>query len=155
MKNIVIEVNRSDIEGRVAMYTSYAGAGAEDGESGGMHYAKLATVSEDSTLLSRFLGDACSRAVERLKAFITDTLYDGEKVRVCVELSSSFDDGVLATVRESFSQYLALFVTSRWMRLAGFAQAAEWDSEGARRLEEMERHMYHRRRPVRRREQKS
>lgn len=149
MKTIILEIPVSEIEDRVSLATSYTGARRETDGSLGSEYLRIATVSEDSLLLSRFMADAVSNAADTLKDFLTETLFDGRMVRLSVEVSEGAGDGLAVALKDTFVQYLSAAATGRWMRLACPQFAEEWEEEAAKRLLEISRALCHRRAPRR------
>lgn len=151
MKTINLSIDSGEIRSRVAMSTAYTGLKQTRGadSDGPEAYGRIATVEEDALLLSRFLSDACTRAVSRLKAFVTEALYDGLRVNLTLSVSDMYDDGLTPAVHKGFGEYLAAAVTARWMRLVQPERAPEWDTEADARLAELEVHLCHRMRPRR------
>lgn len=149
MKTIVLEVARSDVEEKVAQSTVYLGLKTPVTDGRGDLIDRVATVDNDSFLLSGFIAEAYAEAVERLKGFVKDAELSDGGVRLVLEVSGAYDDAVTPTVATGFCSFLVAYVMSRWLRLSFPGKETEWDQEAEHRLTAMERNLYHRRRPKR------
>lgn len=147
MKKIEFEINKEEIVAMVDEAAAYTGVKTETGD--GSVYDRVATVSEDAGLLSRFLSDAYARASEKLTGFVKSGMYDGNKLRIDLEVSDSIAPGTQDVAARLLKEYLAAFVTARWMRLAMPAKGDEWQTEADALLLKIERQLYSRRKPVR------
>lgn len=150
MKTIILEVARSDIEGKVAQTTAYLGWKSPGEEGRGELLDRVATVDGDAAMLSGFIAEGYASAVERLKGFVADAAFSEDNVRLMLEVSGAYDDSVTPTLATGFRLFLVATVMARWLRLSFPDKAEEWEKEAQRLLFTMERNLYHRRRPCRR-----
>ncbi|MDE6142681.1 MAG: hypothetical protein K2F94_01240 [Muribaculaceae bacterium] len=149
MKNIVLEVARSDVEEMVAQSTAYLGFKSPGQADRGEWIDRVSMVDEDRTLLERFVSESFAMAVERLKEFVVDADCSGSRLRLTLEVSVAYDGSVTVAVSESFRSYLAASALGRWLRMSYPEKGAEFDAEAIAHLSTMERNLYHRRKPVR------
>ena len=147
MKKLEFDIEKSSIEEMIGEATAYAGAKSVSGE--GATYERVATAEGDRRILERYLSDACAAAVERLRPFVVGVNFSGERVRMTLEVSGSYEDSMQPAAESAFRSYLAAWATGRWMRLTMPEKWEEWRSETDRLLNELERNLYHRRRPRR------
>lgn len=150
MKTIILEVARSDIEGKVAQTTAYLGWKSPGEEGRGELLDRVATVDGDAAMLSGFIAEGYASAVERLKGFVADAAFSEDNVRLMLEVSGAYDDSVTPTLATGFRSFLVATVMAGWLRLSFPDKAEEWEKEAQRLLFTMERNLYHRRRPCRR-----
>lgn len=150
MKTIILEVARSDIEGKVAQTTAYLGWKSPGEEGRGELLDRVATVDGDADMLSGFIAEGYASAVERLKGFVADAAFSEDNVRLMLEVSGAYDDSVTPTLATGFRSFLVATVMAGWLRLSFPDKAEEWEKEAQRLLFTMERNLYHRRRPTRR-----
>lgn len=149
MKNLILEIEKGVVERNVAQTTAYTGAKSEGGGGDGV-YDRVATIEGDGGMVERFVRDACCTVAERLKEFVTTVNYAGESIRLSLEMSDAYDESMLPAARNGFESYLTACAIARWMRLAYPAKAPEWETEASWQLTELERNLYHRRKPRRR-----
>lgn len=149
MKNIQLSYSRSSIEESVGEFTSYSGVKNES-EDGGATFRRVATVAEDSRLLSGFLSQACSVASDRLRSHIVESSYDGNELKITFDVSDSFKESSKKDIERSFREFAVAFAVARWMRLAWREKAEDWDETARRTLLDVERHLCHREPPKRR-----
>lgn len=149
MKKIEFIVEKTTIEREIGESTAYAGAKSPARDEGDT-FDRVATVDDDSGVLARYIAEACCAAAERLKQFVTGIDFLGDRIRLTLEVSGSYDDSMMSAAENAFGSYLSAYALSRWMRLALPEKAGEWEAEAMRLMSELERNLYHRRRPLRR-----
>lgn len=148
MKKINIGITREELEDMVRENTAYTAAKLEE-EGRGEKMERIAAVDADTRLLSRLLRDASGKVGERLRDHVTEQSYDGNTLRLELEVGNCYDETSAAGLKAALGSALAGYVTGRWMRLACPAKAAEWEHEGADQTEVALRLLLQRRRPVR------
>lgn len=148
MKTLELTIRKTDLEDDVAQATSYTGAKDGSDPAGGV-YDRVATIDGDSTLLGRFIEEACSTVAERLKDFVTGVEPADDAITLRIATSEAYDTSMIPAALRAFRAYVAATVTARWMRLAYPAKAPEWDAEADRALASLERNLYHRKKPSR------
>lgn len=149
MKILTFDISKSEILEVVAEFSAYAGTKLAPDDDDGKTFFKVATLSDDALLLSRFLADAGAECLEKLKDFVTDTSFNGTSFHISLEVSEAYDDAATPFVLNSLKSFLAAAVLARWMSLAMPSQRDEWKAEAFRILSEVERRLYHRVRPRR------
>ena len=149
MKNIVLEVARSEIERQVADSTAYLGLKSPSSEERGELVERVATIADDVRLVDGFVTDAYALLLERLKEFVAGSEVGEGEIRVILEVSEAYDEAMTPTIKKCFRGYVVSFVMARWLRLVYPDKASEWEAEAALHLSTMERNLYHRTKPKR------
>lgn len=155
MKNIALEVARSDIERKVEEATGYLGVKAPVQGAGSARedlVDRVSVIGSDRALLGSYIADTFTVIVERLKDFVSECEDGSEKITLTLEVSGSYDDSATAAVTRGIESALTAGVVARWLRMAYPDKAAEWEDESRKCLAAVERHLYHRIRPRRRKE---
>lgn len=150
MKTFEIEITRDEIAGKVALATACVGSHREEAGSCGAAFMKIAVCNGDTLLLSRLLSDAVAVAADRLRDFLRESLYDGNRLRLVIETSGACGTSSLREVGDAVSQYLAAAVTARWLRMAAPGEAQPWESDASAKLDSLQRLLCHRTKPTRR-----
>lgn len=153
MKKVEITVKKSDVYADVGLTTSYTGAKGPAGSDGmptAADYQRVATREEDERLLTHYWTDAASELTERLKGFVTEADFTGDALRLGLEVSGGYDEGMTPVVEASVRSYMSSAVSASWFRIADPGKAGEYERDAARFLTQAERQLYHRKAPSRR-----
>lgn len=150
MKTLILRATEAEILEKVGGITAYAGVKEPTAGDDGRLFDRLSIADEDSALLRRFMLAAFSEALERLKDFAVGSSSVAMVLELRLEVSESYDESLTPAVGESFRLYLAAAVLWHWLRLAWPDRAGEWAEEAQKHLLNIERNLYHRRRPQKR-----
>ena len=151
MKTIIINIKRGDVLAEVGRITAYTGVKSDDSDSGAL-FERVATVEEDAELFARYWRDACAIVAERLKQFVGGAGFGREELSLNLEVSGAFDDSLSPSVETAVFSVIAALLSARWFRLSMKEKAEEWEEEASRLLAEIERMLFHRRAPRRKKQ---
>ena len=146
MKNLKISIKKAKIFSNVSLNTAYTGAKSEalDG-----FFERVATVSDDDTLLSNLWKDMTGIILEKLKPYISETTVNTDSLDITFLLSNSFDDSLALSLEEDINTSFVAGVTARWFRFSSPDKAAEWESEASRAIDSTLSKLCYRRPPKR------
>lgn len=148
MKIIKIYVKNADIFAEVAKTTAYAGAKTDSGDPA-TTFDRVATVDPDENLLERYRQMACSELIDALRAFVTGADFSGPTLSLTLEVSGSYDDSLTRSVETDIFSFIVAAISARWFRVTWPAKAGEYGEEARGFITEATRKLYHRRRPMR------
>ena len=146
MKNIIISIAKPSILENVSLNTSYVGAKSRNDS---LEFDKVATISEDDTLLTRFWVEMCGVVTDRLKEFIVSSTGDSEKLSITLELSNAYDESLSPSVKDDVFSAIAAGVTARWLQYTLPERASEWHQSATSLLERSFSKLCQRRKPSR------
>ena len=146
MLKIIISISKSAILDEVSLNSEYAGV-KTPGETG--LYDRVATVEADSLLLSRFWTEMCGEITDRLHDFITSSSISEDLFSLNLELSNAYDPSLTQSVIDDLRGATAAGVTGRWFRFTFPDRADAWTEKAASHLAKAYAKLCHRRKPVR------
>lgn len=148
MKIISINIHREEIDRELSKITAYTGVKSPSG--GDLKTIdRIATVDEDSALLSRYWQKAGSILADRLKDFITGAAVSDSTIALTLEVSGAYDDALTPSLETDLKGFVAAAMTRSWFAITLPDRVAEWDAESERLLRDASRKLYHRRKPRR------
>lgn len=131
----------------VSLASSYAGAKSEAADA--EFFDRVAVISADAALLTRFWHETAGIITGRLQPFIVAAGIDDDRLTLKMEMSGSYDESLNTSVEADLFSSLSTGVTARWFRYSFPARAAEWEKESLDLLERAFRKLCHRIRPQR------
>lgn len=143
MKIIHISILRTEVLNELAQTTAYAGS-RRPAEVTDTEFAKIATVEEDTSLLTLYWEEACSMAVERLKQFVATVDFAGAALILSLAMSDAYDLSLTPSVECSLKAFLMAAVAARWFRMALPEAAPQYEGDALRLMADVERKLYHR-----------
>lgn len=146
MKILNISIKKAEILEEVALAAAYSGAKTEAAEG---FFDRVATIEDDSGILSRFWTLICGRVADKLKNFITASEISGDSLSLTLELSGAYDDTLSPSVKSDLFSAMASGVTAKWFRITFPARAPEWEDQSAELLERALSKLCHRLPPQR------
>lgn len=148
MKYIELTIRNADIFLELNKMTAYTGVKTESNASNAL-YDRIVTAGEDSDILERYRGMACSELVERLKEFVVsaDSSDESLTLRLCV--SGAYDDILTPSLRTDIFMFITANIAARWFRLTFPEKADEYKEEAERLLGDAVKKLFHRKRPTR------
>lgn len=146
MKKIKIFIAKEAVFDDVSLNSEYAGLKSP---SESPIYDRVATVSEDSQLLSGFLTLAFGELIRKLRSFVVSSSCDGASVSLDLEVSGAYDESMTPSLKEDIFRWLVTNVSGHWFRLTLPDRTAEWENLSAELLASIESKLCARRKPSR------
>lgn len=145
MKNLIISIALSSIIDDVSLNSAYAGAKSNDD---GSLFSRVATISDDRTLLSKFLTETCGMVTDRLKEFIVSSSLDSSNFSLKLEISNAFDESLAPFIKDDIHSAIVSGVIYRWFRFTFPDRAEEWKNQSVCLLSSALSKLCQRRKPV-------
>ena len=163
-KNIV--VNKASVYNEVEKTTSYAGVKIDDlqpqprqqdEQTGTSAYDRIRTTDSDREMLERYWTEACNRATDRLKDFITETqdYSEGHGVAlaknfdITLSLSSSWDTDKTQSISLGLYSFFVYYICAKWFGLSNKEEADTYLQSAENELDKVMRAVYYRKKPTR------
>lgn len=148
MELIELKIDRSEVYEEVAKATDYTGSKMENGDDDIRD--RILITDADLETLGRMWIEAASVANDRLKAmFRAGSRPSEDEYRVTLEVSKSFDRGLIPSVVASLKSYFVLAITGKWYKYANKGEAGDYFTEAGEMMEDVLRKLYSRMRPRR------
>ena len=146
MKKINISITKQEIFHEVSLNTAYTSVKSDNPKA---IFPRVATIDEDSTILSRFWILACGTITEKFRNLITVSSTTGDNLALTLDVSGSFDDSLTESLKQDIFDALVAMVTAHWITLSLPEKSSEWQLQGSRLLESAYSKLYCRKRPTR------
>ncbi len=146
MSTVSINISKSTVLAGVGKLTHYAGSKMDgDGEA----FERVSTTDSDADMLGQFWDAACDGVTEALKRFIT-SVSTSTAYAATLDVSSSYDSSLTASMTTNIQNYLTLYIVSRWYKLANKSEAESYALEAAGQLNEALSKVFYKKKPTRR-----
>lgn len=146
MKIISLSLAKSTIIDDVALNCAYTGVKSEDG---GNIYERVATLEEDTLILSDFFFEMCGEITDKLKEFIISSDLSDENFNLVLQISGAYDDALTPSVKKDICNSLEAGITARWFQFTYPSRASEWREKSISLLNRSVSKLCQRRRPQR------
>ena len=162
MIEITITALKPDVLNEVARTTAYEGK-KTTGEEGA--YERIFTTEEDKEMLQRFWDEAASTVTEAMKRFVVSisdshietgkdangnsTTTTTEAYEAKLEVSSSYDTALTASIEKSLYSFFVNAIVSKWNNFVKEGQVERYEIEANAALEDIMRKLFYKKRPTR------
>lgn len=159
---VTLTVRKANVYNEVSKTTSYTGAKKMDEDD--KAYKRIMTKNEDEVQLNRFWDETCTSFCEMMKKFLksdnaislsprasigTEFVEDMTGHQFVLELSQSFDEALLPSMRQELTSYFVMNITAKWYVLANKAEAQDYAVASAALLEGIHRKACYKKKPTR------
>ena len=140
-----ISVSKGDVFDNVKKATGYTASkmvGDED------TYERIAVTQGELEDLGVFWLEACNIATDLLKPFIGGGV-ETDNYQVTLDMPSSFDGNLSASINSSLNNFFILYITSRWFKYANKSEASSTLEDAEAMLADVKRKIYYKKKPTR------
>lgn len=146
---ILLWVDKENVMREVAVTTSYTGGKMENDEHA---FERISTVDEDEKHLERFWEESRAEICQELIGLVTSegmSATDPERYELRLDVSRSFDEALLPSMRVSLTGYFVQSIASRWYVYTNKGEAGEYADKASTLLDDIHRKAVYKKRPVR------
>lgn len=158
---ITLSIDKREVMREVAITTAYTG-GKMDTDANAAE--RIATVDEDESHLERFWeesrADICQELIGlvsyegMVKAVVVKPREEGSKTpgehyELRLEVSKSFDEALLPSMRLSLFSYFVQSIAARWYVYTNKGEAGEYADKAATMLDDIHRKAVYKKKPTR------
>lgn len=132
----------------VAVTTAYTGGKMKDDDGA---QDRIATVDEDECHLERFWEESRAELCQELIGLVTGEglTGDGGRYEVRLEVSRSFDEALLPSMRVSLLSYFVHNIVAKWYIYTNKGEAGDYADKAATVLEDIHRKAVYKKKPTR------
>ena len=146
MTDVTLAVDKNKVYDEVAKTTSYTGAKMQGDDKA---YERIFTTDEDQQMLERFWTEASNAATEQLKQFLEINLSDSSCYKVQLELSSSFETQLQASIETSLFSFFVSVIVGKWYKFTNKSEAESYTNEAVGMIEDVMQKIYFKKKPKR------
>ena len=146
MKKLILSVNKADVYNEVAKTTSYTGAKMENDATA---YTRIFTTEEDKDILERFWNESKNSVAGDLKKLLSEEKEENGTYTLTLEVSSSFDDNLIASMQRSLFSFFVMSIVSKWYIFTNKKEAESYATSALGDMEDVMRKAYYKKRPTR------
>ena len=146
MTDVTLAVEKNKVYDEVAKTTSYTGAKMQGDDKA---YERIFTTDEDQQMLERFWTEASNAATEQLKQFLEINLSDSSCYKVQLELSSSFETQLQASIETSLFSFFVAVIVGKWYKFTNKSEAESYTNEAVGMIEDVMQKIYFKKKPKR------
>lgn len=146
MKKLILSVNKADVYNEVAKTTSYTGAKMENDATA---YTRIFTTEEDKDILERFWNESKNSVAGDLKKLLNEEKEENGTYTLTLEVSSSFDDNLIASMQRSLFSFFVMSIVSKWYIFTNKKEAESYATSALGDMEDVMRKAYYKKRPTR------
>lgn len=146
MTDVTLAVDKNKVYDEVAKTTSYTGAKMQGDDKA---YERIFTTDEDQQMLERFWTEASNAATEQLKPFLEINLSDLSCYKVQLELSSSFETQLQASIETSLFSFFVSVIVGKWYKFTNKSEAESYTNEAVGMIEDVMQKIYFKKKPKR------
>lgn len=146
MKKLILSVNKADVYNEVAKTTSYTGAKMENDATA---YTRIFTTEEDKDILERFWNESKNSVTGDLKKLLNEEKEENGTYTLTLEVSSSFDDNLIASMQRSLFSFFVMSIVSKWYIFTNKKEAESYATSALGDMEDVMRKAYYKKRPTR------
>lgn len=146
MKKLILSVNKADVYNEVAKTTSYTGAKMENDVTA---YTRIFTTEEDKDILERFWNESKNSVAGDLKKLLNEEKEENGTYTLTLEVSSSFDDNLIASMQRSLFSFFVMSIVSKWYIFTNKKEAESYATSALGDMEDVMRKAYYKKRPTR------
>lgn len=146
MKKLILSVNKADVYNEVAKTTSYTGAKMENDATA---YTRIFTTEEDKDILERFWNESKNSVAGDLKKLLNEEKEENGTYTLTLEVSSSFDDNLIASMQRSLFSFFVMSIVSKWYIFTNKKEAESYATSALWDMEDVMRKAYYKKRPTR------
>ncbi|MDE6578420.1 MAG: hypothetical protein K2K58_09665, partial [Muribaculaceae bacterium] len=144
-------IKRDEVYGEIEQTTAYVASRfpAEEMADIPERFGRIVSGKGDANLLNRYWEEGVSTLVEKLKSYVSDTEFSGDRLSLEFTVSGAYEETLTPSVAAGCFSYMVGLIASKWFRITFPGQASEYEERAFRRLTDIERQLCHRRPPVR------
>lgn len=144
---ITLSISKGDVMQEVAITTAYTGGKMDNDEKA---LERISTVDEDENHLERFWEESRSDLSQELIGLVVfeGTVRDGQ-YEVRLDVSKSFDEALLPSMRLSLFSYFVQSIAARWYVYTNKGEAGEYADKASALLEDIHRKAVWKKKPTR------
>lgn len=146
MTDVTLTVDKNKVYDEVAKTTSYTGAKMQGDDKA---YERIFTTDEDQQMLERFWTEASNAATEQFKPFLESNLSDSSCYKVQLELSSSFETQLQASIETSLFSFFVAVIVGKWYKFTNKSEAESYTNEAVGMIEDVMQKIYFKKKPKR------
>ncbi len=147
---VTYTVYKNTVLNEVRRLTNYVGSRKQGDESA---FLRISATESDEDMLEQFWKAACSAATDMLMHFSrsieNDVEGDAPCYEVVMEMSSLYDTALNDSVEDSLQNFFINLMTSKWCKIVCPDDEAKYASDALGYMKDVERKIYHRKRPTR------
>ncbi len=146
---IALSINKEDVMREVAVTTAYTGGKMENDENA-LH--RISTVDEDENHLERFWEESRADICQELIGLVTFegmATPPGKYYELRLDVSKSFDDALLPSMRLSLFSYFVQSIVAKWYVYTNKGEAGEYADKAATLLDDIHRKAVYKKKPTR------
>lgn len=146
---ITLTINKGDVMREVAVTTAYTGGKMDTDENA---LERISTVDEDEKHLERFWEESRTDICQELigiVAFEGMTGEDKKEYELRLEVSRSFDEALLPSMRVSLFSYFVQNIAAKWYVYTNKEEAGEYADKAATLLDDIHRKAVYKKKPTR------
>lgn len=148
---IALTIDKGDVMREVAVTTAYTGAkmGTDKNAT-----ERISTVDEDENHLERFWEESRTDICQELIGIVAFEGMTGERVgkphyELRLEVSKSFDEALLPSMRVSLFSYFVQNIVAKWYIYTNKNEAGEYADKAATLLDDIHRKAVYKKKPTR------
>lgn len=138
-------VNKEAVYNEVAKTTAYTGAKMDDGGK----YDSIATTDGDKEMLERFWDESKNAISGSLKNFLTGEAETDGVYTMTLELSVSFNEGLLESMERSLFSFFVMNIVAKWYTFANKQEAGDYAAAAESNMEDIKRKAFSKKKPRR------
>lgn len=148
---IALTIDKGDVMREVAVTTAYTGAKMETDKNA---TERISTVDEDENHLERFWEESRTDICQELIGIVAFEGMTGERVgkphyELRLEVSKSFDEALLPSMRVSLFSYFVQNIVAKWYIYTNKNEAGEYADKAATLLDDIHRKAVYKKKPTR------
>lgn len=148
---IALTIDKGDVMREVAVTTAYTGAKMGTDENA---TERISTVDEDENHLERFWEESRTDICQELIGIVAFEGMTGERVgkphyELRLEVSKSFDEALLPSMRVSLFSYFVQNIVAKWYIYTNKNEAGEYADKAATLLDDIHRKAVYKKKPTR------
>lgn len=148
MDTITITVAQSDVYEEVAKATDYTGSKLIDGDDGARD--RILASDDDFKELGRFWDETIAAAEEWFKELFVSGETDADNnYNMELEVSASWDKTLQGSLQSTLRSYFIASIIGQWFKFANKGESADYLTTAGDMLQNVERLLYVRKKPVR------
>lgn len=112
-------------------------------------YTRIFTTEEDKDILERFWNESKNSVAGDLKKLLNEEKEENGTYTLTLEVSSSFDDNLIASMQRSLFSFFVMSIVSKWYIFTNKKEAESYATSALGDMEDVMRKAYYKKRPTR------
>ena len=143
---VTFKIDKAEALKEVRRLTAYMGS-RKQGDEGA--YVRISATDSDADMLEQFWKAACSAVTEQFKHYAKSVEVSDEGYDVTMEMSELYDTNLNESIKSGLLGMIVHIIVSKWFKITSPEDEAKYAAEAAGYMADIERKIYHRKRPTR------